>query len=68
MDGQRRGLAGRKLLTPFGGPQESVGVSAVGFMICPFLDIEFLRKVEAMQDSLAAANGPRCGSWRLRSS
>ena len=32
------------------------------------LDVEFLRKVDAMQDSLAAANGPRCGSWRLRSS
>src|SRR6516164_2348058 len=25
------------------------------------LDVEFLRKVDAMQDSLAAANRPRCG-------
>jgi len=32
------------------------------------LDVEFLRKVEAMQDSFAAADGPRCGPWLLRSS
>ena len=31
-------------------------------------DVEFLRKVEAMQDSLAAANGPRCGPWLLHNS
>jgi hypothetical protein len=32
------------------------------------LDVRFLLKVEAMQDSLAAANGPRCGPWLLRNS
>ena len=32
------------------------------------LDVGFLRKVEAMQDSFAAANGPRCGLWLLRNS
>ena len=36
MDGQSRGVADRKLLTPLGGSQESVGVSAAGSTIFAF--------------------------------